>query len=96
MSSITVIANQTIYDICLQAYGTIDALSEVLALNTGLKNDPRAKVAIGMDPIADTSFYLDIAMLPGMEVVTSTDSALINNNVTKELTGPITTFNSNR
>lgn len=93
MSSVTVIKNQTIYDICLQAYGTVEALAEVLTLNPGLQNDPRAKVAIGIDPIANASFYLDIALLPGMQVAINTDSALINSNVAKELTEPITTFN---
>jgi hypothetical protein len=93
MSSITVIQNQTIYDICLQAYGTVDALAEVLSLNPDLKNAPYAKVAVGIDPISDTSFYLQLAVLPGSEVLIDTDSHLINANVVKELTEPITTFN---
>lgn len=93
MSSITTVENQTIYDICLQAYGTAEALAEVLKLNPGIRNDSRAKVAVGIDPIGDTSFYLDLAVEPRTAVVVDTDSPLINGNVVRELVEPVTTFN---
>lgn len=93
MGSITVIKNQTIYDICLQAYGTVEALSEILALNPDLQNDPLAKISLGIDPITNTSFFLHLALKPDLEVIVNTDSPLINANVLKELTEPITTFN---
>ena len=93
MSSVTTVENQTIYDVCLTAYGTVEALAEVLALNQGLRNDGRAKVAVGIDPIGDTSFYLDLAVEPETVVVVNTDSPLINGNVVRELTEPVITFN---
>lgn len=93
MSSVATVDNQTIYDVCLMAYGTVEALAEVLALNPELKNDGRAKVAVGIDPIGDTSFYLDLPLERGTVVVVNTDSPMINGNVIKELLQPVITFN---
>lgn len=93
MSSVTSEENQTIYDVCLMAYGTLEALSEVLWLNPGLKNDGRAKVAVGIDPIADTSFYLDLPIERETVVVVNPDSPLTNGNVVRELVEPVVTFN---
>lgn len=84
--------NQTIYDIAVQHYGSIEAVGELARINPHIINDVAALAAIGIDYIADSSFYFDIPLMPGIEVEIDTGSRLCNRQITKELTNPITTY----
>ena len=91
MKTITAKANQTVYDIALEQYGTIEALGEIMTNNPGLRNDPAAVIALELAPGPD-GFYLTVPLLPGSSVAIDTDSILIRRNTVRELTEDITTF----
>ena len=48
MTTATVKARQTVYDIALEQYGTCEAVGEILALNPQIANDPEALVQLGI------------------------------------------------
>lgn len=93
MQTITVKQNQTIYDIAVQYYGTLDAVAEILNNNPGIQNDKNALVAVGVDYLADSNFFLDIAVEPGFKLLIDNSSNVLNNNIIKEIDTDITTFN---
>ena len=92
MKTVTAKANQTVFDMALEQYGTAEAVSEIAGNNPELKNDPDALVALGIDPLYDSGFYFDVAITPGAAVKIDTNSKLIRSNTVRELTNEITTF----
>ena len=53
MTTATVKARQTVYDIALEQYGTCEAVGEILALNPQIANDPEALVQLWIDSSGD-------------------------------------------
>ena len=49
MRTISVKDNQTVLDIAMQYYGTVEAVSEILDINPGIKNDATSLVAEGRE-----------------------------------------------
>lgn len=92
MTTATVKARQTVYDIALEQYGTCEAVGELLALNPQITNDPEALVQLGIDSISETGFYLDVAVAPGAQLYIDDDSDLMRKNTLKEITTDITTY----
>lgn len=86
MKIIVVKHNQSLRDIALQYYGTMEAMGEILTLNsTILINDKKALVAIGVDQINDKAFYLDVAIEEGLNLIVDNENRIINKMVIKEL-----------
>lgn len=95
MIRIKVKQNQTLFDIAIEQYGTCEAVEELLRLNPDISNDPRAKIASGIDYIADRDFYLDLAVAQGEELIINLDSELRQNTILREIQGiDITTYNN--
>ena len=92
MTTATVKARQTVYDIALEQYGTCEAVGEILALNPQIANDPEALVQLGIDSIGETGFYLDVAVAPGTQLRIDDESGLMRKNTLKELVNDITTY----
>ena len=88
MTTATVKARQTVYDIALEQY----AVGEILALNPQITNDPEALVQLGIDSIGETGFYLDVAVTPGTQLRIDDESGLMRKNTLKELGNDITTY----
>lgn len=92
MKTITVKPSQNVFDIVLEQYGTLEAVGEFLAGNPDLQNDPKALVALGIDPDTAMQFQLDAAVLPGSRVAIDEKSILIDKNLLRDLTDEITTY----
>lgn len=92
MKTITAAANQTIYDLALQHYGTIEAVGELLINNPELMNDPTALAEQGIDYVADRGFYVDVPLLKGSLVMIDPQSSNMKKTITKEITQEITTY----
>ena len=84
MTTATVKARQTVYDIALEQYGTCEAVGEILALNPQIANDPEALVQLGIDSIG--------AVAPGTQLRIDDESGLMRKNTLKELGNDITTY----
>lgn len=95
MKTITAEANQTIYDIALQYYGTVEAVGELLMNNQELVNDPAALAQLGVDYVTNKGFYVDVPLLVGSLVKVDTQSPNYKTNITKEITKEITTYGTN-
>lgn len=86
MQQITIKPNQSLRDIAIANYGTLEAMGEIVAINEAvLKNDAKALVAIGVDYLNDSSFYLDVALEPGLIIEINEKSKLIDKNTIREL-----------
>jgi FMN phosphatase YigB (HAD superfamily) len=93
MKTVKAKPNQTIYDVALEQYGNDEAAGEIMTNNPGLRNDPAALAALGINAIEDDGFYMDAALLVGTAIRIDTDSPLVRPLVLKELAGEeITTF----
>ncbi len=93
MKTIRTTHNQTLFDVAVKYCGTCDAVAELMENNPGLRNDPAALAALGIDYLADVGFYADAALLPGQEVWIDTDGQTLRQTVVKELkTKEINTF----
>ena len=86
--------NQTIFDVAVEYYGTIEAVGELLANNPDLKNDPLALADKGIDALSDDTLYLDIALDPESYVWIDSDSLMIKQITTKQILGEITTYDN--
>ncbi len=84
--------NQSVHDIAIAYYGTLEAVGEIITLNPELRNDKTALTNIGVDAISNTSFYIDVALEVGMEITIDTDSRTIKTEITRELTTPQTKY----
>lgn len=94
MTTIKTEANQTVFDMAVQHYGTTEAVAEIMSLNT-LVNDPHALADAGID--TSEVFYPDIALKTGLTVVIDDNSALRNRNTLKELDSrTITTYDNGK
>jgi phage tail protein X len=93
MKTVKAKQNQTIYDVALEQYGNVEAVAEIMTNNPGLRNDPAALAALGINAIEDDGFYMDASLLVGYAIQIYTDSPLMRPLVLKELVGEeITTF----
>lgn len=92
MKTVTVKPNQTIFDITCEQYGTCEAVQEILRLNPGIRNDPAALAALGVDYLAGDVFYIDVPVAVDFPLQIDTDSRTIKTSVTKEINTEITTF----
>lgn len=97
MKQIKVKPNQTLFDIAIEHYGTCEAVAELLALNPTIANDPRAKIDVEIDYIADRDFYIDLAVAEGAMITIDPDSELKQLSILRELQGiDITTYNNGK
>ena len=71
--------NQTIYDIAVQHYGTVEAIGEILSLNPDIKNDAKGSNADVSD------FHFDLPIAEGSRLIIDEKSPLMKKNITKEL-----------
>lgn len=85
MKTVKTVANQTIFDVAAKHYGTCEAVAELLENNPGLRNDPAALAALGVDYVTDAAFYPDAALLPGQDIQIDTDSRILKQSIVKEL-----------
>lgn len=86
MQQIIIKPNQSLRDVAIANYGTLEAMGEIVAINEAvLKNDAKALVAIGVDYLNDSSFYLDVALEPGLVLEINEKSKLIDKNTIREL-----------
>ena len=85
MKTIKTVTNQTLFDVAVKYYGNTEAVGEIMANNPGLRNDPAALAALGIDYMADGGFYLDAALLAGQKVAIDTDSSLLKQATAKEI-----------
>lgn len=95
MKKVTVKANQTVYDIAVEQYGTCEAISEIVTNNPELVNDEQAKITACIDPVHDKNFYFDLALKMGSGILIDTDSRLIKKNTLREINKEVTTFDLN-
>ena len=93
MKEVKVLRNQTIYDLAVQHYGTLEALSEIINNNPTLLNDKEALSAAGIDYFKDDEFYFDIPIAVGFALKIDTDSFLLKKTITQEMT-EVTTYNT--
>lgn len=84
MKIIKVKENQSIMDISLENYGTIEGVESLLKDNPDLKNDPVALLASGID-IFSVDFYLDVAISLGREIKIDTDNPILKQRTVREL-----------
>lgn len=92
MKTVKVEPNQTIYDLAVQHYGTLDAVAEILQLNPGIVNDPQALIDLGVDTLQDNPFRIDVAVSPDYGLVIDETSKTVDNNITKKIEEPVTTY----
>lgn len=92
MKTITAKANQTLHDVAIEQYGTVEAVGEILNNNPMLQNDPSALAAINIDALHDDGFYIDVALRVGQQVQIDTDSFTRKQMIIKEITSDITTY----
>jgi hypothetical protein len=81
MTEIIVEPNQTIFDLAVKHYGNVEAVGEILELNTAARTD------------AEGYFWFDHAILPGDRILIDEKSPLMRKNTVKELLNePVTTW----
>lgn len=86
-------ANQTLIDVAVKYYGTAEAIRDIIQLNADIRNDPASLAALGIDYLAEDSFYLDAALAEGQVLAIDTDSPLLRPTTARELQGKeIATF----
>ena len=92
MRTIKVLSNQSLLDLAVAHYGTVEAVSEILRLNPGIENDPAAMVAAGENILAGLPFRLDVAVKPGSTIKIDETSKLIEDRIVKKINTEITTY----
>lgn len=92
MKRITVKPNQTIFDLAAEHYGNCEAIAELLVNNPTICNDQAALTGLGIDYLADSSFYIDAPVKPGLQLNIDNDSRLFKNSVIKEIENEVTTY----
>jgi len=71
--------NQTIYDIAVKYYGTVEAILEILSLNPDIRNDAKGSNA----DISD--FHFDLPIAAGSRLIINEKSPMMKKNIIKEL-----------
>lgn len=92
MKTVKVLQSQSLLDLAVAHYGTVEAVSEILRLNPGIENDPAAMRDVGEDVLANPPFRLDVAVKPGFALKIDETSKLIEDKVIKKITNEITTY----
>ena len=92
MRTIKVLQNQSLLDLAVAHYGTVEAVSEILRLNPGIENDPAAMVAAGENILAGLPFRLDVAVKTGSLIKIDETSKLIEDRIIKKINTEITTY----
>lgn len=93
MRTVIIEANQSLRDVAITNYGTLEALDQLILLNEdSLTNDKEALVALGIDFLSDTAFYIDVALEVGSKVTIDDQSKLIKQSVVRELNTPQTKY----
>ncbi len=95
MKTIKVEPNQTLYDIAVQYYGTVDGVEELMALNPGLQNDPKVLTGLGINTAnQENAFRLDVAVAPGSVLAFDETSKTIDDKVVRKIENQVTTYES--
>lgn len=85
--------NQSLRDIAIVSYGTMEAIEEIINLNNeSLINDKKALLAAGIDYAIDKAFYLDVALEVGLVITIDPNSRLIKRNMMRGLNTPQTKY----
>lgn len=92
MKTIKVLQNQSLLDLAVAHYGTVEAVSEILRLNPDIENDPAAMVAAGENILAGLPFRLDVAVKSGSTIKIDETSKLIEDRIIKKINTEITTY----
>lgn len=91
MKRVTAKANQTIYDVAIEQYGTCEAVGKLMQDNPGMENDLQAVTKAGIEE-SDRSFYFDLPLPEGSMLLVDTDSRLIEKNILREIDKDVTTY----
>lgn len=95
MKTIKVEPNQTLYDLAVQYYGTVDGVEELMALNPGLQNDPKALTELGINTAnQENAFRFDVAVAPGSVLAFDETSKTIDDKVVRKIENQVTTYES--
>lgn len=89
MKTIEVKNNQTLLDIALQYYGTAEAIEEILANNTEIKNDP-LELMYSRRSLLD--FHPDIKLKEGTSLFINDNSLMMRKTVVKKIENDINTY----
>lgn len=92
MKTIEVEPNQTLFDVAVQHYGTLDALAELLELNPALENDPAALIANGINTLDNVVFRMDLALKPGLMLHVDDESKRMDSKIAAKIDNPVTTY----
>lgn len=92
MKTIETEPNQTLFDVAVQHYGTLEALAELLELNPVLENDPEALVANGINTLEDVVFRMDLALKPGLLLRVDDESKTMDSKTVAKIDNPVTTY----
>jgi len=79
MKTIQTENNQTVYDIAVQYYGTVEAVREILSFNPDIRNDAKSN---NMD-VSD--FHFDLPVVAGSKLIIDEKSLMMKKNIIKEL-----------
>jgi len=91
MKKVTAKANQTIYDVAIEQYGTCEAVGKLMQDNPSMENDLQAITEAGIEE-SDRSFYFDLPLPEGSTLLVDTDSRLIEKNILREIDKDVTTY----
>lgn len=91
MKKVTAKANQTIYDVAIEQYGTCEAVGKLMQDNPDMENDLQAVTEAGIEE-SDRSFYFDLPLPEGSTLLVDTDSRLIEKNILREIDKDVTTY----
>lgn len=91
MKQVTVKANQTIYDVAIEQYGTCEAVGKLMQDNPGMENELQAAAEAGIEE-NDGSFYFDLPLPEGNTLLVDTDSRLVEKNILREIDKDVTTY----
>lgn len=91
MKRVTAKANQTIYDVAIEQYGTCEAVGKLMQDNPDMENDLQAVTEAGIEE-SDRSFYFDLPLPEGSTLLVDTDSRLIEKNILREIGKDVTTY----
>lgn len=91
MKRVTAKANQTIYDVAIEQYGTCEAVGKLMQDNPDMENDLQAMTEAGIEE-SDRSFYFDLPLPEGSTLLVDTDSRLIEKNILREIDKDVTTY----
>lgn len=93
MKTVKVKPNQSLFDLAAEHYGTLEALSELLANNPDLENDMTALNEADVSTTGNrVPFRLDVAVKPNFALRIDETSRLMDGKTIQKLTNEITTY----